>query len=334
MTMPSQQFLAQNLEAPTGVARAVRVAVVIPCYNEALAIGRTLDEIRSVLPQAGMYVFDNDSSDDTADVARAHGAEVIKVKLRGKGNVVRRMFADVEADVYVMVDGDATYDPTGLREHVALLQDECLDMLVGCRVDDHQDAHTYRRGHRWGNRLLTRSVASIFGGMFTDMLSGYRVFSRRYVKSFPAISHGFEIETELTVHALELRMPYAEAAVAYRARPEGSVSKLSTYRDGWRILKTIMKLFVIERPLAFFALVAALTALFAVGISVPLAITYSQTGLVPRFPTAVLATGMMLCAMLSLLCGAILHTVTTGRREAKRLFYLSIPAMPRNGTRA
>ncbi|KQP13322.1 glycosyl transferase [Pseudorhodoferax sp. Leaf267] len=311
----------------------MRIAVVIPCYNEALAIGQTLDEIRSVLPHAALHVFDNNSSDDTAAVARAHGAQVNGVKLRGKGNVVRRMFADVEADIYVMVDGDATYDPAGLRQHIAMLCDEGLDMLVGTRVDDHQDAQTYRPGHRWGNRLLTQSVAGIFGGMFTDMLSGYRVFSRRYVKSFPAISHGFEIETELTVHALELRMPYAEAPVAYRARPEGSTSKLSTYRDGWRILKTIMKLFIAERPLAFFSMVAALTALLAVGISVPLAITYSQTGLVPRLPTAILATGMMLCAMLSLVCGAILNTVTTGRREAKRLFYLSVPALPRGGAR-
>ncbi|KQP41594.1 glycosyltransferase family 2 protein [Pseudorhodoferax sp. Leaf274] len=318
----------QTTEADSRTPRAARVAIIIPCYNEALAIGHTLDEIHAVLPHADLWVFDNDSSDDTAGVARAHGAQVVKVALRGKGNVVRRMFADVQADVYVMVDGDATYDPSGMVQHVRQLHEERLDMLVGCRVDDHLDAHTYRPGHRWGNRLLTGSVARIFGGHFSDMLSGYRVFSRRYVKSFPAISHGFEIETELTVHALELRMPYAEAAVAYRARPEGSASKLSTYRDGWRILKTIMKLYVVERPLAFFSLVAAIMALAAIGISIPLAITYAQTGLVPRLPTAVLATGLMIGAMLSLVCGAILNTVTTGRRETKRLFYLAIPVGP------
>jgi hypothetical protein len=259
-------------------------------------------------------------------VAAAGGATVISVRRQGKGNVVRRMFADVDADVYVMTDGDATYDMSDSRKHVDLLLQKRLDMIVGCRIDDMQDAKTYRAGHRWGNRLLTESVSRIFNGQFTDMLSGYRVFSRRYAKSFPCAAQGFEIETELTVHALELRMPCAEVNVAYRARPEGSVSKLSTYKDGWHILKMIMKLFIRERPLAFFSGVAAVLALLATGIAIPLLLTYIETGLVPRFPTAILATGLMLSAMLALVCGAVLDTVTIGRREAKALAYLSVPA--------
>ena len=301
------------------------IAIILPCFNEALAIGQTLDELKAALPGAALHVFDNNSTDDTSAVARRHGARVTHVKLRGKGNVIRRMFADVQADVYVMVDGDATYDPTHLQKHVEMLLEQRLDMVVGCRKDDGLNPQTYRPGHRWGNRLLTSSVAHIFGGQFTDMLSGYRIFSRRYVKSFPATSRGFETETELTVHALELRMPYAEVDILYRSRPEGSVSKLSTLRDGWRILRTILKLFISERPMVFFAILAGLLALLSIGITVPLALTYLDTGLVPRFPTAILATGLMLCAMLSLVCGAVLHTVTMGRQEIKRLIYLSIP---------
>jgi glycosyltransferase involved in cell wall biosynthesis len=305
---------------------APRVAVVIPCFNEALAIGQVLTEFKSSLPEAALHVFDNRSTDDTAAVARAGGALVSGVHLRGKGNVVRRMFADVEADVYVMVDGDATYDVSNIRQHIELLLCDQLDMVVGCRQDDGADSHTYRLGHRWGNRLLSGSVGRIFGGQFTDMLSGYRVFSRRYAKSFPASSQGFETETELCVHALELRMPYAEVNVMYRSRPEGSVSKLSTFSDGWRILKTVLKLFISERPLAFFSLVALALASLSLGLMLPLTLTYFETGLVPRLPTLVFATGMMLSAMLALVCGAILRTVTIGRREAKRFAYLAIPA--------
>lgn len=304
----------------------MRIAAVIPCYNEALAIGQVIDAFRTHLPQAEVHVFDNASTDDTAAVARAAGARVTGVRLRGKGNVVRRMFADVEADIYVMVDGDATYDLSTVREMIRMLVEQKLDMVVGARVDDQSDAQTYRRGHRLGNQMLTGAVAGLFGGSFTDMLSGFRVFSRRYVKSFPALAKGFEIETELTVHALELRMPYAEVPSVYRSRPEGSVSKLSTYRDGWRILVTISKLFVSERPLMFFAILAGLLALASVGLAIPLAMTFWETGLVPRLPTAVLATGLMLSAMLALVCGAVLHTVTIGRQEAKRLRYLAMPA--------
>lgn len=295
-----------------------------------MSIGQTLDELKAALPDAALHVFDNNSTDDTSAVARRHGATVTSVKLRGKGNVIRRMFADVQADVYVMVDGDATYDATHLQKHVDMLLQQRLDMVVGCRKEDGLNPQTYRPGHRWGNRLLTGSVSYIFGGGFTDMLSGYRVFSKRYVKSFPATSQGFETETELTVHALELRMPYAEVDILYRSRPEGSVSKLSTFRDGWRILKTILKLFISERPMAFFAILAGLLVLLSIGLTVPLALTYLDTGLVPRFPTALLATGLMLCAMLSLVCGAVLHTVTMGRQEIKRLIYLSIPTWQKN----
>jgi len=307
--------------------RPLRIAAVIPCFNEALAIAQVIEEFRAALPGAEIHVFDNNSTDDTAAVARAHGASVTHVALRGKGNVARRMFADVEADVYVMVDGDATYDVREVRHLIGMLVEGNLDMVVGSRVDDGADMQTYRRGHRFGNRLLTGAVAALFGGHLTDMLSGYRVFSRRYAKSFPAVSKGFEIETELTVHALELRMPFAEVPVLYRSRPEGSESKLSTYRDGWRILKTICKLFVSERPLLFFSGFAALLVLVSLVLAEPLVVTYLETGLVPRQPTAVLVTGTMLVAMLSFVCGVVLHTVTIGRQEAKRLRYLAIPGV-------
>ncbi|SHE95992.1 Glycosyltransferase involved in cell wall bisynthesis [Lampropedia hyalina DSM 16112] len=301
------------------------VAVVLPCFNEAAAIGAVLEEFAQALPEARVYVFDNNSTDGTAAVARAAGACVVHVARKGKGNVVRRMFADIEADVYVMVDGDATYDVSNIRQHINLLLAQRLDMVVGCRQDDGHDA-TYRRGHRWGNAALTGFVSWLFTGRFNDMLSGYRVFSRRYVKSFPAMAREFEIETELTVHALELRMPTAEVDIHYRARPEGSVSKLSTYRDGWRILKTISKLFISERPLAFFSIISLLLALCSVAFSIPLLLTFIETGLVPRFPTAILSLGLMLSAMLSLVCGTVLHTVTIGRQEAKHLAYLATPA--------
>lgn len=305
------------------------IAVILPCYNEAGAIAPVIAQFQAALSEAAIHVFDNASTDGTAQEARNAGAKVHHVALRGKGNVVRRMFSDVEADVYVMTDGDATYGTDNIRELIdAVLRDGC-DMAVGARTDDGR-AESYRRGHRLGNRLLTGSVAWLFGGTFTDMLSGHRVFSRRYVKSFPTASEGFEIETELTIHALELRMAYREIPVTYRGRPEGTASKLSTWRDGWRILGTIARLFTSERPLAFFLLLAAALALVAVALAAPLAVTYWNTGLVPRLPTAVLATGTMLSALLALVCGVVLHQVTLGRQEAKRLVYLSIPA-PGNG---
>ncbi|MDH6592227.1 glycosyltransferase involved in cell wall biosynthesis [Variovorax sp. TBS-050B] len=305
----------------------LRIAAVIPCYNEALAIAQVVAQFRAALPEAEIHVFDNNSTDDTAAIARAAGAWVTHVAAPGKGNVVRRMFADVEADIYVTVDGDATYDVASARRLVDALVAGNLDMVVGSRVDDGQNALTYRAGHRFGNRMLTGAVAQLFGGGLTDMLSGYRVFSRRYVKSFPALSQGFEIETELTVHALELRMPYAEIETAYSTRPEGSHSKLSTYRDGWRILRTICKLFVSERPLQFFSIFATLLAVAAIALAIPLLITYMQTGLVPRLPTAVLATGAMLAAMLSMVCGVVMHAIRLARRETKRLRYLAVPGV-------
>lgn len=299
------------------------VAVVIPCFNEALSIGMVLNSFREHLPGARLYVFDNQSTDETASIAKAEGAEVIHVKLRGKGNVVRRMFADIDADIYVMVDGDATYEIAHIKEHIAEVQRNRIDMLVGCRKEVGHDDRTYRPGHRFGNQMLTSTVAWIFGGNFSDMLSGYRVFSRRFVKSFPAAAHGFETETELTVHALELRMPIAEVPVAYYARPEGSFSKLSTYRDGVRILKTIIKLFVSERPLAFFSIISGVLALLALVLAEPIFAHYLVTGEVPRFPTAVLSTGLMICGLMSLVCGLILNNVTIGRQEAKYQAYLN-----------
>ncbi|OYD48165.1 glycosyltransferase family 2 protein [Acidovorax kalamii] len=302
------------------------VAVIIPCFNEALAIGIVLDDFKAALPRAKLYVFDNNSTDETAKVAAEHGAAVVNVPLRGKGNVVRRMFADVEADIYVMVDGDATYHALSARSLIDTLIDQRLDMVVGARVESGQGVRglTYRPGHRLGNKLLTGCVQRIFGGSFRDMLSGYRVFSRRYVKSFPAQSHGFEIETELNVHALELRMPCAEIDTPYGARPEGSTSKLSTYRDGWRILKTIGRLVLSEKPLQFFGCLGAVLVVASVALAAPIILEFEQTGLVRRFPTLGLVTGLMLCGVVSGVSGLILQGITQMRRELKRFVYLSI----------
>jgi glycosyltransferase involved in cell wall biosynthesis len=303
---------------------AVRVAVLLPCYNEAAAIAQTVAGFRQALPEAIVYVYDNNSSDRTREVAAAAGAVVRTERMQGKGNVVRRMFADVEADVYVMADGDATYDPAAAPRLVRQLLDEQLDMIVGARRSEVDEA--YRRGHRLGNRLFTGLLASLFGRTFSDIFSGYRVFSRRFVKSFPALSRGFETETEISVHALELAMPVAEVVTAYGARPEGSASKLSTYRDGWRIMKTILHLFRIERPVLFYGGFAAFLAALALVLAVPLVLTYAETGLVPRFPTAILVTGLMIVSVISFAVGLILDTVVRGRREVRRLHYLSLPA--------
>ncbi len=300
-----------------------RVAVLLPCYNEATAIAQTVADFRAALPDATIYVYDNNSTDKTVEVAAAAGAIVRTERMQGKGNVVRRMFADVEADIYVMADGDATYEAAAAPGLIDLLVSDQLDMVVGARKSEVEAA--YRRGHRLGNAMLTGMLAWLFGRSFTDILSGYRVFSRRFVKSFPVLSEGFEIETEISVHALELRMPVAERVTAYAARPEGSESKLSTYRDGWRILRTILTLFRIEKPLAFFGIIGAALALIAVVISIPLFLTFFETGLVPRLPTAVLAMGIMVLAFLNGFCGLILDTVVRGRREMRRLAYLAHP---------
>ncbi|PWC84436.1 glycosyl transferase [Azospirillum sp. TSH100] len=303
---------------------APTIAVLIPCYNEEAAIGKVVQDFRAALPDAVVYVYDNNSKDRTVEVAQAAGAVVRREPLQGKGNVMRRMFADIEADVYVLVDGDDTYHAPSAPELVKRLWDEQLDMVNGARVTEIVAA--YRPGHRFGNLVLTGMVAKIFGSRIGDMLSGYRVFSRRFVKSFPALASGFETETELTVHALELRMPIAEVKTPYKDRPPGSHSKLNTIRDGIRILRTIIILVKEERPLPFFSAAFGLLALLSVILGVPVIATYFQTGLVPRFPTALLATGLMLLAFLSLTCGLILDTVTHGRREAKRMSYLSLRA--------
>jgi glycosyltransferase involved in cell wall biosynthesis len=302
----------------------LRIAVLLPCYNEEAAVAQTVAGFRAALPDAVIYVYDNNSADRTVEVARAAGAIVRTEKMQGKGHVVRRMFADVEADIYVMADGDATYDAAAAPALVQRLLDERLDMVVGARKSQVEEA--YRRGHQLGNRLFTGILASLFGRTFTDIFSGYRVFSRRFAKSFPALARGFETETEISVHALELAMPVGEIVTAYGARPEGSVSKLSTYRDGWRIMKTILHLFRIERPVLFYGGLAAFLAAVAMVLAVPLIITYAETGLVPRFPTAILITGMMIVAFISFAVGLILDTVVRGRREVRRLHYLSYPA--------
>lgn len=298
-----------------------RVAVLIPCYNEATTVGTVVRDFRLSLPGARIFVFDNNSADATIEVARAAGALVRQVADRGKGNVVRRMFADIDADIYVLVDGDNTYDASIAPSLVEQVLQDGLDMVVATRSSDEQSA--YRLGHRFGNVALTRCVGMIFGHTFTDMLSGYRAFSRRYVKSFPAHSRKFEVETELTVHALQLRMPVTEQATLYKSRPEGSESKLNTYRDGLRILITIAELFRAERPFAFYSIGFLTCTLLAIVLAVPLFDTYVQTGLVPRFPTAILCATLILFGTILLTCGIVLDAVTHGRTETKRLAYLT-----------
>jgi glycosyltransferase involved in cell wall biosynthesis len=301
-----------------------RIAVLVPCYNEETTVAEVVRAFRSALPDATVYVYDNNSSDRTSDVGRAAGAEVRRETHQGKGYVVRRMFADIDADIYVLTDGDATYDAPSARAMIDRLIDERLDMVVGARVDREEAA--YRRGHRTGNRLLTGFVRHIFGQSFSDMLSGYRVFSRRFVKSFPVLTGGFEIETELTIHALELELPVGEVNTPYYSRPEGSASKLNTWSDGFRILFTIFQIYRAERPLRFFSAIAVLLALISIGLAIPIVITFLQQGNVPRFPTAILATGLMLASLLSFACGLVLDTVTRGRREIKLLAYLRYAA--------
>lgn len=308
------------------MTRPPTIAVLVPCYNEEVTIRTVVADFRRVLPEATIYVYDNNSTDRTSEMARAAGAVVRSEVLQGKGNVVRRMFADIEAEVYLLVDGDATYDAASAPAMIRRLVDDRLDMVNGARVTEVRAA--YRPGHRFGNRLLTGLVAWTFGNGLTDMLSGYRVFSRRYVKSFPSLAVGFEIETELTIHALHLRMPIAEIATAYRERPSGSTSKLSTYRDGLRILWRILVFIKEERPMAFFSLIGLGFCLLAVVLMVPILQEFLATGLVPRLPTAVLSMGLMTIGFISFACGLILDTVSRGRSEMKRMRYLSTPPAP------
>jgi glycosyltransferase involved in cell wall biosynthesis len=303
----------------------LRIAVLVPCYNEEAAVATVVADFRKALPSAKIFVYDNNSRDRTIAVAREAGAEVRSETHQGKGHVVRRMFADVDADIYVLVDGDATYDAPSAPRMIEKLLAEHLDMVVGFRVD--QSVAAYRRGHRTGNWMLTSFLSSVFGEAFKDILSGYRVFSRRFVKSFPVLSDGFEIETELSVHALELALPVAEVETPYFARPEGSFSKLNTWRDGFRILGTLLKLYRSEKPLRFFTAIGIFLMLVSVGLAIPIVITFLEEGLVPRLPTAVLSMGLMIVAVLSVSSGLVLDTVTRGRREMKLLAYLSQPPL-------
>ncbi len=312
---------------PSDQPERLQIAVLIPCYNEERAIAAVVRDFRAALGDAAIYVYDNASSDRTSEVAREAGATVRFEPIRGKGNVVRRMFADVDADVYVLVDGDDTYEAAAAPKLVERLLTDGLDLVTAVRTAEQGEG--YRFGHRFGNVLLTGVVAQLFGDRFSDMLSGYKVFSRRFVKSFPTLAGGFEIETELTVHALELRMLLAEVPTSYRDRPQGSASKLNTFRDGFRILWTILTLVREERPLPFFATIFVLLLSLSIGIALPLLFVYLDTGLVPRFPTAILASATTVLAFLSLVCGLVLQTVTRGRQEVKRLHYLAYGPPPK-----
>jgi glycosyltransferase involved in cell wall biosynthesis len=306
----------------------MRIAVLVPCFNEEAAVATVIAGFRKALPLAEIFVYDNNSSDCTIAVAREAGAQVRTERRQGKGHVVRRMFADIDADIYVLVDGDATYDAASAPRMIDALVTDHLDMVVGFRVDQAQAA--YRRGHRTCNWMLTRFLSVVFGPAFRDILSGYRVFSRRFVKSFPVLSDGFEIETELSVHALELALPVAEIETPYYARPEGSFSKLNTWRDGFRIFGTILKLYRSEKPLRFFTAIGIFLMLVSIGLVIPIIITYLEEGIVPRLPTAVLSMGLMILAVLSVSSGLVLDTVTRGRREMKLLAYLSQVPMNKN----
>ena len=309
------------------IATTPRVAVLIPCYNEEVAIPRVVAAFRAALPDATIYVYDNNSKDRTVAVARVAGAVVRNEALQGKGNVVRRMFADIDADLYLLVDGDDTYDAASAPAMVALALADRLDMVTGVRKTPEEiAASAYRRGHQFGNAMLTGMVRTVFGDRISDMLSGYRVFSRRFVKSFPALASGFETETEFTVHALELKLPVGELVTSYKERPAGSTSKLRTYHDGFRILRMILALVQRERPLLFFCGIGAVMVTAALLLVLPVLATYWQTGLVPRLPTLVLSVGCAVIGLLSVACGLILDTVTRGRQEAKRIAYLAVPA--------
>ncbi len=320
-------FVLQNEEQSFGDydLAGLRIAVLIPCYNEERAVGKVVTDFRRALPGAIIYVYDNNSKDRTQEAAAAAGVVVRSEDQQGKGFVVQRMFADIEADIYVLVDGDDTYDAAVAPAMANLVVREQCDMVVGRRISEEISA--YRPGHRFGNTLFTKFVARLFGDRFQDILSGYRVFSRRFVKSFPIFTGGFEIETELTIHALTLNVPIREIDTEYRSRPPGSASKLNTYRDGLNILRAIFWLFKEEKPLAFFSIAAAGLIALALGLAYPVVMEFLRTGLVRRFPTAILSTGLMLSGLLSLACALILDTVTRGRKEAKRLAYLSIEAV-------
>ena len=312
-----------SLPNTTQARAALQVAVLVPCYNEELTVGAVVRGFRAALPSAQVYVYDNNSTDRTIENAREAGAIVRLERRQGKGHVVRRMFADIDADLYILVDGDGTYDASVAPMIIEQIAQGGLDFVNVGRASTAVEA--YRPGHRFGNRVLTQIVRSIFGRDCSDMLSGYKGLSRRFVKSFPAMSSGFETETELTVHALELRMPMGELTADYKERPTGSTSKLRTYRDGWRILMLIWRLVRDERPLRFFGLIGIVTVLLGIAFGVPVVSTYFDTGLVPRLPTALLSVGMVVLGWLSIFAGVILDMMTKTRQEMKRLAYLSVP---------
>jgi len=317
------------VETPRQPRLTYRIAVLIPCFNEETAIAKVVTDFRNALPDATVYVYDNNSTDRTALHARAAGAAVRNETLQGKGHVVRRMFADIDADAYILVDGDDTYDAAASPQMLRVMLERQLDMVSATRGSHRTDA--YRFGHRFGNALLTGIVRAVFGRGISDLLSGYRVFSRRFVKSFPALAAGFETEAEFTIHALALNMPMQEVCTAYRGRPIGSRSKLNTISDGLRILRAILTLIEQERPLPFFGVLAVLMMGAGLAFGTPVIMEFVNTGLVPRMPTAILATGLVLMASLSLGCGLVLDAVARGRKEMKRLAYLAIPAARRSG---
>lgn len=322
--LPHQPLPEKFTSVPGGVAKAriPSIAVIIPCFNEAPTIESVINGFRAVLPGARITVFDNNSTDNTAAVARDAGAEVFFEPRRGKGNVVRRMFAEIDADVYLMVDGDGTYDPGAAADLVSLVVNDRVDMAIGTRANVTRDAH--RAGHALGNRLFNDIFARMFGQAYADIFSGYRAFSRRFVKSFPALSSGFEIETELSVHASQMRLPVAEIETAYSKRPDGSHSKLRSVRDGLRILHAFVFLLKETRPILFFGMVAAAVSMLAGALALPLLDTYFKTGLVPRQPTAILCMGLMVVASLLAVCGIVLDSLTRARVEHKRILYLAV----------
>lgn len=318
-------MLDQAIETPIISLNNYQIAVLLPCRNEALTIAQVIKDFKASLPDAKIYVYDNCSTDNTAAEAKKAGAIVRYENNPGKGNVVRRMFADIEADIYVLADGDNTYESAAVERLINRLLIEHLDMVVGMRRPHANKSRAYRPGHRGGNLFLTGFVKFLFGAQLRDMLSGYRIFSRRFVKSFPALSSGFEIETEFTIHALELKMPFVEEPTIYGERPPGSSSKLRTFTDGWRILGTALLMFKEVRPLLLFGIICLILALTSVILAIPIIETFVVTGLVPRFPTAILAASLMILAFLSLTCGLILDSVARGRQEVKRLAYLAHP---------
>ncbi len=325
MKQSSEDFRVGAAVSP--VHQALDIAVILPCYNEAVAIGETVAQFREALPTAKIYVFDNNSTDDSIQIAHGAGAIVRTEPSQGKGNVVRRMFADVDADVYIMADGDATYDSSAAPELVDLLVSQNLDMVNGARVNKESEA--YRPGHKFGNALFTGLVKFFFSSKINDLLSGYRVFSRRFVKSFPAVSDGFEIETELTVHAMQMRMPVGELQTSYFKRLPDSNSKLSTFRDGWRILKMISLLIKEEKPMSFFLSLAAIVFVPSLWVFASVLGEFLETGFVTRMPSLVVAVSGFVAAMLSVVCALILDSLARGRRESRRLSYLQYPGVAR-----